>query len=61
VLLPLLGWLPPLMLPFVVIAGMLLPFAARDRGRDADALDLGAAEPEPIADADTSLSGAAGG
>ena len=61
VLLPLLGWLPPLMLPLVVIAGMFLPFAARDRDRNAAALDLGAAEPESIADADASLSGATGG
>ena len=26
---PLLSWLPPVVLPFVVVAGVLLPFAAR--------------------------------
>jgi hypothetical protein len=31
VLLPLLGWLPLILLPFVSVAGMLLPFLARDR------------------------------
>jgi hypothetical protein len=30
-LLPLLSWLPPVALPFVVIAGVWLPFIARDR------------------------------
>ncbi len=28
--LPLLSWLPPVAVPFAVIAGVLLPFAARD-------------------------------
>jgi hypothetical protein len=59
VLLPLLGWLPLAFLPLVTILGMLLPFLAPDRG--AKALDVSRDEPEPIADADPSLSGAAGG
>src|SRR3954471_3747005 len=58
VLLPLLGWLPLLLLPLVAVAGMLLPFLAPDRGTLA--LDLSSDEPEPIADVDPSLSGAAG-
>ena len=61
VLLPLLGWLPPLLLPFVVIAGMFLPFLAKDRGTDAAGLRLGAAEPQSITDANAGLSGATGG
>lgn len=58
VLLPLLGWLPALLLPFVVAAGMLLPFAAHDRGKAA--LQVGRDEAEPIADADAGVSGTAG-
>ena len=59
VLLPLLGWLPLVMLPFVVILAMFLPFTVPDRG--VAALELGAVEPEPIADTDAGLRGAAGG
>ena len=59
VLLPLLGWLPPLLLPFVVIVGMILPFAARDR--DVAALGLGVDESEPVTDADAGLSSAPSG
>lgn len=58
VLLPLLGWLPLLLLPLVATAGMLLPFAAHDRGPAA--LQVGGNEPEPIADADAGVSGTAG-
>jgi hypothetical protein len=58
VLLPLLGWLPLVLLPVVTVAGMLLPFLAPDRG--VRALELSLDQPEPIADVDPSLSGAAG-
>jgi alpha-1,2-mannosyltransferase len=58
VLLPLLGWLPLVALPFVVAIGMLLPFTVRDRGEPA--LVLGGDEPDSIPDVDPSLSGAAG-
>jgi hypothetical protein len=58
VLLPMLGWLPLIVLPFVTAAGMLLPFVAPDRGPAA--LDLGADEPQPVPDVDTGLSGTAG-
>ena len=58
VLLPLLGWLPALLLPFATAAGMLLPFAARDRGKAE--LQVGRDEAEAIADADAGVSGTAG-
>lgn len=58
VLLPLMGWLPVLLLPIVAAAAMFLPFVVSDRGEAA--LRVGADEPQPIADADASLSGAAG-
>ena len=58
VLLPLLGWLPLIVLPFVATLAMLLPFTVRDRGEPA--LVLGGDEPDPIPDVDPSLSGAAG-
>ena len=41
--LPLLSWLPPVALPFVVIAGVWLPFLARDR----DPAAVGATNPAP--------------
>jgi hypothetical protein len=58
VLLPMLGWLPQVMLPAVAVAGMLLPFLAHDRA--APALNLAANEPQPITDVDAGLSGTAG-
>ena len=58
VLLPLLGWLPLVFLPFVATAGMLLPFLAPERGRAS--LEVGRDEPEAVADIDPSLSGTAG-
>ncbi len=58
VLLPLLGWLPLVLLPFVVVCGTLLPFLAKDRGKSA--LDVGRDESQPVADVDASLSGTAG-
>jgi alpha-1,2-mannosyltransferase len=58
VLLPLLGWLPLVLLPFVTVAGMLLPFLAPDRG--AAALRVRRDQPESIPDVDAGLSGAAG-
>jgi hypothetical protein len=57
-LLPLAGWLPIVALPFAAVVGMLLPFAAPDRGRAA--LEVRADQPEPLPDVDPSLSGAAG-
>ena len=53
-----LGWLPLIVLPFVTVAGMLLPFVAPDRGPAA--LDFGADEPQPVPDVDAGLSGTAG-
>jgi hypothetical protein len=58
VLLPLLGWLPLIVLPFVTAAGMLVPFLAKDRGPAA--LELGADQAQPVPDIDAGLSGAAG-
>jgi hypothetical protein len=58
IFLPLLGWLPLVFLPLVTMAAMLLPFLAPDRG--VRALELSLDQPEPIADVDPSLSGAAG-
>ncbi len=56
VLLPLLGWLPLELLPFVTVAGMLLPFAVKDRG--APSLPL-AHKPKTVADLDAGLGGTA--
>jgi hypothetical protein len=58
VLLPLLGWLPLLLLPAVTVVGMLVPFLAPDRGEPA--LGLSSGQGEPVADLDASPSGVAG-
>jgi hypothetical protein len=58
VALPLLGWLPLVLLPVVTVVGMLLPFLAQDRG--VRALELSLDQAEAIPDVDPSLSGAAG-
>ena len=58
VLLPLLGWLPLLLLPAVTVVGMLAPFLAPDRGEAA--LGLASDEGEPVADLDSSASAVAG-
>jgi len=58
VLLPLLGWLPLLLLPAVTVIGMLLPFLAPDRGEAS--LGLRRDKGEPVADLDASPSGVAG-
>jgi hypothetical protein len=55
---PLLGWLPPVLLPVVAIIGMLVPFLAPDRG--VPALALRADEPESIPNVDARSSGTAG-
>jgi hypothetical protein len=47
VLLPLLGWLPLLLLPAVTIVGMLVPFLAPDRGEAS--LGLGPDKGDPVA------------
>ncbi len=56
-LLPLLGWLPEVLLPFVVVAGMVAPFLAPNRGPGS--LRGHAGEAQPIADVDPSTSDAA--
>jgi hypothetical protein len=53
IVLPLLGWLPLVLLPVVVVVGMLLPFSLADRGERS--LRLSRDEAEPVADADSSL------
>jgi hypothetical protein len=57
VLLPLLGWLPLVMLPLVTVAGMLVPFVVPDR--DEPSLPL-RHEAQPVTDTDAGLGSAAG-
>jgi hypothetical protein len=58
VLLPLLGWLPLLLLPLVAIVGMLVPFLAPDR--EERALGVTADDGQPVTDLDASPSSVAG-